>query len=98
MSNLQVQKVFKRNMAVLRTNRVSGYFMTAQPAYSRRLLSTERKRKAVFVAGTMQHHGKTTITLGMVHALLQKGLRVAYQKPVGQQTVPIEVGSETLQV
>ena len=46
----------------------------------------------------MQHHGKTTITLGMVHALVQQGRRVAYQKPVGQQTVPVEYNGTTLQI
>lgn len=46
----------------------------------------------------MQHHGKTTITLGMVHALLKQGRRIAYQKPVGQQTVPVEDNGTTLQI
>jgi len=46
----------------------------------------------------MQHHGKTTITLGMVHALVQRQRRVAYQKPVGQQTVPVDVDGVTLQI
>ena len=41
------------------------------------------------VAATGQHHGKTTVTLGMVQALLSRGWKVAYQKPVGQQTVPV---------
>lgn len=38
------------------------------------------------VAATGQHHGKTTVTLGMVQALLARNWKVAYQKPVGQQT------------
>jgi hypothetical protein len=46
----------------------------------------------------MQHHGKTTITLGMVYALLAQKKSVAYQKPVGQQTVPIECDGTTLEV
>ncbi len=46
------------------------------------------KRKAVMVAATGQHHGKTTVTLGMVQALLARKWQVAYQKPVGQQTGP----------
>jgi hypothetical protein len=46
------------------------------------------KRKAVMVAATGQHHGKTTVTLGMVQALLARKWKVAYQKPVGQQTGP----------
>mmetsp|Transcript_44229 Transcript_44229/g.117976 ORF Transcript_44229/g.117976 Transcript_44229/m.117976 type:complete len:401 (+) Transcript_44229:40-1242(+) len=59
---------------------------------------SDNKRKGVFVAGTMQHHGKTTITLGLTHALLKQGRRVAYQKPVGQQTVPVECNGKILEV
>ena len=44
--------------------------------------------KGVFIAGTMQHHGKTTVSLGLVHALVNRGVGVAYQKPVGQQVCP----------
>ena len=67
--------------------------------YERRLLSTGcEKKNAVFVAGTMQHHGKTTITLGLVHALLSRNVRLAYQKPVGQQTVSVECDGRILQV
>ena len=40
-----------------------------------------------------QHHGKTTVTLGMVNMLLERGLKVGYQKPVGQQTVPVMDGA-----
>jgi dethiobiotin synthetase len=58
----------------------------------------DRKRKAVMVAATHQHHGKTTVTLGMVSALLNRGVKVAYQKPVGQQTVPVLCGGEELQI
>mmetsp|Transcript_17865 Transcript_17865/g.41186 ORF Transcript_17865/g.41186 Transcript_17865/m.41186 type:complete len:402 (-) Transcript_17865:23-1228(-) len=56
------------------------------------------KKRGVFVAATGQHHGKTTVTLGLVSALLRKGVKVGYQKPVGQQTVPIECDGEMLQV
>ena len=52
----------------------------------------------MFIAGTQQHHGKTTITLGLVHALLARHVRLAYQKPVGQQTVSVEIDGNTLQV
>ena len=70
----------------------------ASRGWARCLSSDDRKRKAVFVAGTMQHHGKTTITLGMVHALVEQGRRVAYQKPVGQQTVPVQCDGATLEI
>ena len=45
------------------------------------------------VAATGQHHGKTTVTLGMVQALLARNWKVAYQKPVGQQTGRLQSGS-----
>lgn len=38
------------------------------------------------------------VTLGLVSALLRKGVKVGYQKPVGQQTVPIMCGGDELQV
>jgi len=50
------------------------------------------------VAATGQHHGKTTVTLGMVHKLLERGKKVSYQKPVGQQTVPVICQGKELQV
>lgn len=58
------------------------------------------KRKAVMVAATGQHHGKTTVTLGMVQALLARNWNIAYQKPVGQQTVPVvcEKSGEELEI
>jgi len=65
-----------------------------------RAMSTDdgRKKKAIMVAATGQHHGKTTVTLGMVSALIKRGVKVAYQKPVGQQTVPVLCAGEELQI
>ena len=58
----------------------------------------DAKKKAVMVAATGQHHGKTTVTLGMVSSLIERGVKVAYQKPVGQQTVPVMCGKKELQI
>lgn len=44
----------------------------------------------LYVAATNQHVGKTTTTLGLVEALRQKGRRVGYCKPVGQQAVDLD--------
>lgn len=41
----------------------------------------------IYVAATSQHVGKTTSTLGLVHALRQRGLNVGYCKPVGQKAL-----------
>ncbi len=41
--------------------------------------------KAIFVAATGQHVGKTTSTLGLVANLQEKGFSTGYCKPVGQQ-------------
>lgn len=46
--------------------------------------------RRIYVAATSQHVGKTTSTLGLIHALRAKGMDVGYSKPVGQQF--IEVG------
>ena len=46
--------------------------------------------KKLYIAATNQHVGKTTTTLGLVEAFRQKGVRVGYCKPVGQQTVDYE--------
>lgn len=45
--------------------------------------------KKIYVAATSQHIGKTTSTLGLVHALRKRGLNVGYSKPVGQQFVDL---------
>ncbi|MBK6373879.1 MAG: AAA family ATPase [Saprospiraceae bacterium] len=41
--------------------------------------------KNIYVAATNQHIGKTTSTLGMVAAFMNRGLNVGYCKPVGQR-------------
>lgn len=46
--------------------------------------------RRLYVAATNQHVGKTTTTLGLVEALRQKGKRVGYCKPVGQQAVDLD--------
>lgn len=43
------------------------------------------KYKSIYVAASSQHVGKTTSTLGLVSNFMQKGLKVGYCKPVGQQ-------------
>ncbi len=42
---------------------------------------------SVYIAGTAQHSGKTLVSLGLLHALRQRGYRTSYMKPVGQRTV-----------
>ncbi len=41
--------------------------------------------KPLYVAGTKQSVGKTTTSIGLVHAFRQKGMKVAYAKPLGQR-------------
>ena len=53
-----------------------------------------RTATPIFVAATRQHVGKSTISLGIVSAMLQKGLNVGFMKPVGQQHVPVNVIDE----
>lgn len=48
------------------------------------------KYKSIYVAASSQHVGKTTTTLGLVSAFLQKELNVGYCKPVGQKFLDIE--------
>lgn len=43
----------------------------------------------IYVAATSQHVGKTTSTLGLVHALRKRGINVGYCKPVGQQFIDL---------
>jgi hypothetical protein len=45
--------------------------------------------KKIYVAATSQHVGKTTSTLGLLHALREKGFNVGYCKPVGQQYIDV---------
>lgn len=46
--------------------------------------------KRIYVAATSQHIGKTTSTLGLIHALRQKGMNVGYCKPVGQEFIELQ--------
>ena len=41
--------------------------------------------RPLYVVGTHRNVGKTTFCLGLIHALRQRGLRVAYTKPLGQR-------------
>jgi dethiobiotin synthetase len=43
--------------------------------------------RSIYVAATGQHVGKTTSTLGLIHALQEQGVNVGYCKPVGQKYV-----------
>lgn len=43
----------------------------------------------IYIAGTSQHSGKTLVSLGLVAALRDRGLKVSYMKPVGQRTVEV---------
>jgi hypothetical protein len=46
----------------------------------------------LYLAATGQNRGKTTTSLGLVHAFLEEGLRTGFTKPVGQRTVTDESG------
>ncbi|MHC4480858.1 MAG: AAA family ATPase, partial [Planctomycetota bacterium] len=43
--------------------------------------------KRIYVAATEQHAGKTTISVGLYRAALERGLRTCFIKPVGQRYV-----------
>lgn len=46
--------------------------------------------KPLYIVGTQRDVGKTTLSIGLVHALRKRGLRVAYTKPLGQRAQTIE--------
>ncbi len=46
--------------------------------------------KQLYVAATGQNRGKTTLSVGLIDALLKRGLRVGFIKPVGQRYAHIE--------
>lgn len=46
--------------------------------------------KPLYIVGTQRDVGKTTLSIGLVHALRNRGLRVAYTKPLGQRAQTIE--------
>ena len=41
--------------------------------------------RPLFIAGTSQHVGKTTTSIGLLHAFRKRGLNVGYSKPLGQR-------------
>ncbi len=43
--------------------------------------------KALYMAATNQHVGKTTTTLGMLSSLMKQGIDVGYCKPAGQEHI-----------
>lgn len=49
-------------------------------------------KKAVFIAATGQHVGKTTVCLGLLAALKKRFCSVGFIKPVGQQHSKVEGG------
>ena len=49
-------------------------------------------RKAVFVAATKQHVGKTSTSLGILSGLTKRFNKVGFIKPVGQQHLQVEGG------
>ncbi len=50
------------------------------------------KRKALFVAATGQHIGKTTTCLGLIAGLQKRYAHVGFMKPVGQEHVETKSG------
>ena len=47
--------------------------------------------KGVYIATTQPNSGKSIVSLGMIHALLEKGLRVGYFRPVIDQSEPGQI-------
>jgi len=41
--------------------------------------------KKIFIAATMQNDGKTTLSLGLIHALKKHFARIGFIKPIGQR-------------
>jgi len=48
--------------------------------------------RAIFIASTGQHVGKTTASLGILSGLLKRLPKVGFMKPVGQESVETEAG------
>lgn len=46
--------------------------------------------KRIYVAATSQHIGKTTSTLGLIHAIRERNVNVGYCKPVGQEFIELQ--------
>lgn len=49
-----------------------------------------KKLKNLFISSIYQNAGKTTVSLGLYKIFQEKGLKPAFLKPVGQQTVNID--------
>ncbi len=49
-----------------------------------------KKIKNLFLSAIHQNAGKTTIALGLYNVLREKGLKVAFMKPVGQKVVRVK--------
>lgn len=45
--------------------------------------------KNIYISSIYQNAGKTTVTLGLYNIFLEKALKTAFMKPVGQQTVDV---------
>ena len=46
--------------------------------------------KSLYIVGTKRDVGKTTMSLGLLHAFRKRGLRAGYMKPLGQRIVPLD--------
>lgn len=52
------------------------------------------KSKGIFVAATGQHVGKSTLCLGIIAGLKKRYKNIGFLKPVGQEHVQVESGSQ----
>ena len=46
--------------------------------------------RRIFLAATGQNRGKTTVSLGLTAAILERGLRLGFMKPVGQRYLVVD--------
>ncbi|MGD9498227.1 MAG: phosphotransacetylase family protein [Armatimonadota bacterium] len=53
-------------------------------------MADSARTPSIYIAGTSQHSGKTLVSLGLVAALRERGVKVGYMKPVGQRTIEID--------
>lgn len=53
------------------------------------LVPAEHEMKKFYLAATGQNRGKTTLSLGLIHAFKQRGLEVGFIKPVGQRVTRV---------
>src|SRR5690554_4864590 len=49
------------------------------------------KNKGVYIATTQPNSGKSLVSLGLMHALLEKGFRVGYFRPVIDESDPNQI-------